>query len=141
MLYVLCCTVLPHLMTFEAADQALVSTPPDQPAAVVTEGRSEVSLSLETKQNLILLSGVLLICLCCCLLVFDVDVDVGGLGSLGLGQAVGGTVCDILIITLAVDPPHTVLTFQSIPLKNTHHQFLGKKIFPMDLKKITPALT
>ena len=56
----MCCTVLPHLMTFEAADQALVSTPPDQPAAVVAEGRSEVSLSLETKQNLILLSGVLL---------------------------------------------------------------------------------
>ena len=62
--------VLPHLMTFEAADQALVSTPPDQPATMVAEGRSEVSLGLETKQkfsvifseNLILLSGVLLLC-------------------------------------------------------------------------------
>ena len=83
----------------------------------------------------------MLICLCCCLLVFDVDVDVGGLGSLGLGQAVGGTVCDILIITLAVDPPHTVLTFHSVPLKNTHHQFLKKKYFQWIKKKITPALT
>ena len=62
--------------------------------------------------------------------MFDVDVDVGGLGALGVGQTVGGTVGDILIIALAVDPPQTVLTLQSIPLKNTDHQFLGK-IFSM----------
>ena len=71
-----------------------------------------------------------------CLLVFDVDIDVSGLGSLGLGQTGRGTVGDILIIALAVDPPHTVLTFQFIPLKNTDHQFLEKNISNDGVKKI-----
>ena len=43
--------------------------------------------------------------------MFDVEVDVDGLGLARLRLGVGGTVSDILIITLPVDSPHTVLTF------------------------------
>ena len=46
--------------------------------------------------------------------MFDVDVDVGGLDLAWQRLGIGGTVGDIQIITLPVDPPHTVLTFQSI---------------------------
>ena len=59
--------------------------------------------------------------------MFDVNVDVDGLGMARLRLGIGGTVGDIQIITLPVDPPQTVLTFQAISLTNTNHQFLKKK--------------
>ena len=38
-----------NLVRFEAADLALEATPPDQPPAMVTEGRPDVILSQESK--------------------------------------------------------------------------------------------
>ena len=40
-----------YLVTFEAADLALEATPPDQPPAMVAEGRFEVTLGQESRIN------------------------------------------------------------------------------------------
>ena len=58
--------------------------------------------------------------------MFDVKADVGRLGFPGLDT--GGTVSDTQVVTLAVNPPVTVLTLQSASLKNTKHHFLNKLI-------------
>ena len=43
------CPMRSNLVRFEAADLALEATPPDQPPAMVTEGRPDVILSQESK--------------------------------------------------------------------------------------------
>ena len=43
------CPMRSNLVRFEAADLALEATPPDQPSAMVTEGRPDVILSQESK--------------------------------------------------------------------------------------------